>query len=113
MTVFLSGGCAGSVPTGCSDKYEEFAADWKQSRTRRPGAPRSLSGSVAIGRSLIKGLKLVNSLVNAASGNAGGGQTFGSGGGQGFVPDSNSGTSGFDAANFWTPIQSAASDPVQ
>ena len=113
MTVFLSGGCAGSVPTGCSDQYEQFAADWKQSRTRRPaGAPRSLSGSVAIGRSLIKGLKLVNSLVNAANGN-GGGQTFGSGGGQGFVPGGGSGTGGFDAASFWAPIQSAASDPVQ
>ena len=107
MTVFLSGGCAGSVPTSCFDKYEQFAADWKQSRTARPSAPRNHSSSSSLGRSLVKGLGLVNNLLNAANGNNGGG------GGQTFVTTNNSGTNNYDMSNFWTPIQSAASDPIQ
>ena len=109
MTIFLDGGCAGGVPTNCFDKYEQFAADWKQSRTRRPSAPRNQSSSVSIGRSLIKGLGLVNTLLNAANGNNGGGGG-GGGGGQNFVTNNNSGA---DSSNFWSPIQSAASDPIQ
>lgn len=108
MTVFLGGGCAGSVPTSCFDKYEQFAADWKQSETRRPSAPRKNSSSVSIGRSLIKGLGLVSTLLNAADGNNGGGG--GGGGGQNFVTNNNFGT---DSSAFWSPIQSAASDPIQ
>ncbi len=108
MTVLLNGGCAGSVPTSCFDKYEQFAADWKQSRLRRPSAPRNHSSSASVGRSLIKGLKLVNSLLNAANGNNIGGG--GGGGGQAFVTNNNFGT---DSSAFWPPIQSAASDPIQ
>lgn len=114
MTVFLDGGCAGSVPTSCFDRYQQFAADWKQSRTRRSSAPRNHSSSVSIGRSLVKGLALVNTLLNAANGNynegggGGGGGTFG--GGQTFVPNNNP---GMDSFAFWSPIQSAASDSVQ
>ena len=111
MTVFLGGGCAGSVPTSCFDKYQQFAADWKQSQARRPSAQRNHSSSVSIGRSLVKGLGLVNTLLNAANGNYNGGGGGGGGsGGQTFVPNNNP---GMDSSTFWSPIQSAASDPVQ
>lgn len=113
MTVFLGGGCAGSVPTSCFDKYEQFAADWKQSRTRRPSAPRSQSSSASIGRSLVKGLGLVNTLLNAANGNYGGGNGGGGGGGGGGQTIVTNNNPGMDNSAFWSPIQSAASDPIQ
>jgi hypothetical protein len=58
----------------------QFKHDWEQfvKKTKAQGAVRrqSNNNNKSLSRSLIKGLGVVNGILNAANGNGGGGQTF-------------------------------------
>ena len=99
------------MPSEQFPKYEQFAQDFRQfvqAKAQVTARRQVNNNGASLTRNIIKGLGVVNSLLNAANGNNNGG-----GGGQTFFTN-NSGGGGFDASsNFWAPIQSAASDPIQ
>lgn len=112
LALSSSGACDATVPTPQQPELNQFKVDWEQAikNAKAQGAQvaarrQSINNTKSIARSLIKGLGVVNNILNAANGNGGGG------GGQVFFSND---SSSFDASsNFWSPIQSAASDPIQ
>ncbi|KAF2095676.1 hypothetical protein NA57DRAFT_79389 [Rhizodiscina lignyota] len=111
LVVTNTGGCASTTPTSCHQQYLDFAEDWKtscqrvmnQAAVRRRNAQQSAN----IGKAVVKGLGLMNKILNAANGNASGG------GGQVYTSDTYVQDNSMDMSSFWAPINSAASDPIQ
>ncbi|KAF7341078.1 hypothetical protein MSAN_02093900 [Mycena sanguinolenta] len=117
LVIFRDGRCASALPDDISEKYAAFAADWKKvNQAPAPAANRQVNvprNSANLGRTVLKGLGLVNQLLNAENGNSGGGWYSGGG----FMDNSGGGSMNdggvFDMSSFWQPIEDAASDPIQ
>lgn len=115
-----TGNCSADIETAALPNYKVFAEDLKKclaallNKNRQAASKGSKSNTA---RNINKGLGLLNQVLKVANAVAGGANGGGGGGGSGgsdgggmtFVTTD----SGSNNNNFWTPITSAASDPVQ